>query len=213
MHTAVPNSDLENLLNAVNKQVIQLSYRWKIFCQLFDSGQDNIELLNKSGSNVFELFQRLVLDDAMISLSRLTDPEKSSGNENASVRNLLEKAKSHLKISTVTEVEAQITELDNYVLSIRKHRNKALAHSDLEHALNATALPPVTYDELESAMKTLQAIVNKIASEACRRTTYYDPIIPYGCGGDSLLRALKRCQGTETDNDGKDEHQYQDAPN
>lgn len=192
MNVAAPDPDLENLLNAVNKQVIQLSYRWKIFCQLFDSGQDNIELLNKSGSNVFELFQRLVLDDAMISLSRLTDLGKSKSSENTSVRNLLEKARSHLESSTVTEVEAQITKLDNYVLNIRKHRNKVLAHSDLKHALNAAALPSVTYDELESAMRTLQSIVNKIAYETCRRTTHYDPIIPYGCGGDSLLEVLKR---------------------
>lgn len=203
MHMAVPNSDLENLLNAVNKQVIQLSYRWKIFCQLFDSGQDNIELLNKSGSNVFELFQRLILDDAMISLSRLTDPEKSKSSENVSVLNLLEKARSHLKKSMVTEVEAQIDELNNCVLTIRKHRNKALAHSDLEHALNAAALPSVTYDELESAMRILQSVVNKIANETCRRTTHYDPIIPYGCGGDSLLKALRRSHSNKVGNGGK----------
>jgi len=209
----MPNPELEKTLNAVNKQVIQLSYRWKIFCQLFDSGQDNIELLNKSGSNVFELLQRLILDDAMISLSRLTDPEKSCGNENACIRNLLEKAKNHLESDTVTEVESLISKLDNHVLGIREYRKKALAHTDLEYALNVIALPSVTYEELEHAMETLQSIVNKIAYEAFQRTTQYDPIIPYGCGGDSLLRALKRSHRNEPDNGGKDEHQYQDAQN
>lgn len=191
------NPDLEDILTAVNNQVVQLSYRWKIFCQLFDSGPDNIELLNKSGSNVFGLFQRLALDDAIISLSRLTDRARSFGNENASVRTLLQKAKNRLKQDTITEVEDLINELDNYVRDLRKYRNKALAHADLGHALNATALPPVTYDQLENAMKTVQAIVTKVGSEACRSTTHYDPIIPYGRGGDSLLEILKYSHGND----------------
>lgn len=186
------SSDLESVFKAVNGQVIQLSLRWKIFCQLFDSGPENIKLLNKSGSNVFGLFQRLVLDDVMISLSRLTDPEKFSGNENASIRNVVAEARTFLSANTIAEVEVLIKELDNHVLNVRTHRNKALAHSDLSHALNVSALPSVTYDELEKAMKTLQEIVNKVSSETLRWTTHYDPIIQYGCGGDSLLKVLKR---------------------
>lgn len=190
-------TDLENVLNAVNDQVIQLAFRWKIFCQLFDSGPENIDLLNKSGSNVFGLFQQLVLDDVMICLSRLTDPEKSSRNENASIRNVAAKAKACLPATIIAEVEALVNKLDNHVLNVRKHRNKALAHADLDHALNVSTLPSVTYDELENAMETLQEIVSKVASEACRWTTHYDTIIQYGCGGDSLLEVLKRGHSDE----------------
>lgn len=191
------SSDLEVLLGVVNNQAIQLSLRWKLFCQLFDSGTENIELLNRSGSNVFGLFQRLVLDDVMISLSRLTDPEKSFGNENASVRNVLTKAKASLPADTIAEVESLNKELENHVLNIRKYRNKALAHADLDHALNVSELPSVTYDELEKAMKVLQEIVNKVASSAFHWTTSFDPIIQYGCGGDSLLKILKRGHSAE----------------
>ena len=192
------SEDLKSVLNAVNAQVIQLAFRWKIFCQLFDSGPENIQLMNKSGSNVFGLFQRLVLDDVMICLSKLTDPEKSPGGENASIKNVLGKARTYLSAPTFTEVEALIVELEHHVQNVRSHRNKALAHADLSHALNVAALPAITYDELEKAMKTLQEIVNKVASEALRWTTHYDPIIQYGCGGDSLLKVLKRAHSDET---------------
>lgn len=188
-------TDLENALKAVNSEVIQLAFRWKIFCQLFDSGPENIELLNKSGSNVFSLFQRLVIDDVMICLSRLTDPEKSLGNENASIRNVVAKSKACLSAPTIAEVELLVITLDSHVQNVRKHRNKVLAHADLSHALNVSALPPVTYDELEKAMNTLQEILSKVASEALRWTTHYDTIIRYGCGGDSLLQVLKRGHG------------------
>jgi len=193
--TAMQNSDLENVLKAVNDQVILLSYRWKIFCQLFDSGQDNIDVLNKSGSNVFELFQRLALDDVMISLSKLTDPEGVGDKENASVRNLLAKASAHLKLESNAEIEALMAKLDGHVENLRKHRHKVLAHADLRHALTACALPAVTYDDLENAMATLQSIISKIASEVYGWTTHYSPTIPYGCGGDTLLAVLTRGHG------------------
>jgi|SRR3989344_408811 len=193
-------SELEDLLNVVNNQVIQLAYRWKIFGQLFDSGPENIELLNKSGSNVFALFQRLVLDEVMIALSRLTDPEKSAGNENASVRNLRAKANACLETKTIAEVDALIGELDDHVRNLRKHRNKVLAHADLGHALNVSALPPVTYDEIEKAMEALQTIVSKVALESFRWTTHYDSIILYGSGGDSLLEVLRHAHSSGTTN-------------
>ena len=186
------NSDLENVLNAVYDQVKLLSYRWKIFCQLFDSGQDNVDVLNKSGSNVFELFQRLALDDVMMSLSKLTDPEGVGGKENASVKNLLAKASAHLEPASNAEIEALMAKLDGHVENLRKHRHKVLAHADLRHAFTACALPAVTYDDLENSMATLQSIISKIASEIYGWTTAYDPIIPYGCGGDTLLTVLKR---------------------
>jgi len=184
-------SEIENILDPVNQQVIQLSYRWKIFLQLFDSGKESIELLNKSGANVFELFQYLVIDDAMISLSKLTDPNKSRGNENASISNLINKSKDSLSEKTFGEVEALEKELKVHVRNIRVLRNKILAHSDLEHKKSATTLPSVSYDNIENAIDILQAIVSKIASEACGWTTHYDSIIPYGCGGDTLLEILR----------------------
>lgn len=186
------SEDLKDVLNAVIDQVIELAFRWKIFCQLFDSGSESIQLMNKSGSNVFSLFQRLVLDDVIICLSRLTDRESSHGSENASIRNVVGKASAYLSAPTVTEVEVLVVELERHVQNARRHRNKALAHADLSYALNVSALPLVTYDELEKAMRTLQEIINKVCSEVLHWTPHYDPIIQYGCGGDSLLKVLKR---------------------
>ena len=186
--------DLEKAINAVNNQLIQISYRWKIFRQLFDSGQENIDLLNKSGSNVFELMQRLILDDVMMTLSRLTDREKSSGGENASIKNVVVKARASLSPTTNDDIGDLVIELDTQVTNVRKHRNKVLAHADMTHAMNVSLLPPVTYDELEKALKLLQEILSKVTLEAFKLTipVDYNVIIPFGCGGKSLLSALKR---------------------
>src|SRR5690606_404225 len=111
---------------------------------------------------------------------RLTDPERSFKNENASIKSVVVKAAPSLSAATRAQIDDLISALDRHVKNVRTHRDKALAHSDLSHALKVAVLPSVTYDELESAMCTLQEIVRKIASEVFGWTTHYDVIVPFG---------------------------------
>ena len=121
---------LESVFECVNQSVIQLIFRWKIFCQLFDSGPDNVDLLNASGAVVFGLFQRLALDDVIMALSRLTDPANSGRNKsdkNANIKYLLLNVIDSLDQDTNAELQASLACLEDHVTNIRVHRNKALA--------------------------------------------------------------------------------------
>ena len=190
----MPTRDLEVAINAVNVQVAQMSLRWKLYCQLFNSGDHNIDILNKSGSTIFGLTQRLMLDDIMLSLSKLTDHAKTGRYKNASIRTVLETARASLSQTSIDKVDDLIRNLETYVQNVRVHRDKFLAHADLTHALNPSTLPDVKYHELESAMETIQEIIAKVALEACRWTVpkYCSVIIPFGTGGDALLTILER---------------------
>ena len=140
------------LLSAIEREFIQLRYRWAIFGQLFDSGQDNVDLLNKSGSNVFQLLQKLIIDDVMMSLCRLSDPPKSMGHENASLRNLISKLEQELPSTSREKIDAKLTELTEHLGKVTILRNKALSHTDMTHALNTEMLPRPTYDEIDGAI-------------------------------------------------------------
>ncbi len=80
----------EKILESIENEFIQINYRWKIFCQLYDS-EENVALLNKSGSNVFELLQKLIIYDVISSLCTLPDPAKSAGKDNASIKGFWKK--------------------------------------------------------------------------------------------------------------------------
>jgi hypothetical protein len=180
------------LLDAVERKFTQVGYRWVIFCQLFDSGQENVDLLNKSGSNVFQLLQQLILDDVMLSLCRLTDPPRSMGSENASLRNLVEKLQTRLPGQSKLKIDTKLTELNAHLAKVRVLRNKALSHNDLTHALNAALLPRPTYDELEGAIGAATSILNEITGQAFDYSTEYMPHVPYGCDGNKLLAVLAK---------------------
>ncbi len=181
----------KDLLNAIEREFNYLRYRWGLFCQLFDSGQANIDLLNKSGSNVFQLFQKVVIDDVMMTLCRLSDPDKSMGHENASIRNLFKKVKENLSEETNKEITTKLVELDRHMKKISILRNKALSHTDFEHALNTELLPRPTYDELEKSIDVIGIILGKITYELYSYTTYA-PLMPIGHDGNKLLHVLTK---------------------
>ncbi|MGJ0391475.1 MAG: hypothetical protein ACR650_01745 [Methylocystis sp.] len=194
--------DLKDTLEAVFDQVLEISLRWKVFRQLFDSGEENIVLLNNSGSFVFGLVQRLLLYDAVISLSRLTDGEKSCGQENASIKNLFVKAKKKLSPEDIEKIERSLCELEGYTRSIRNHRNKTLAHADLKRATGRHTFQEITYDELELSMKSIQEIVIILGKTAGVQINHYETIIPFGCDGSYLLKILRKAhEDAEVTND------------
>ena len=186
-------SDLEETIKTVHDQLVQISLRWRIFVQLFDSGQENIDVLNKSGSNVFRLLQMSLIDDVIMSLSKLTDAEKWSGSENASIHNVVKKWRQQLSDDAdTTEIDEQLKTVAVYCNNIRQYRNKTLAHADLLYALKVSTLPRITYDEIELTVEALKKILIKIAADACERSLSYGVIDRYGTGVDALLKVLKQ---------------------
>ena len=137
-------AEVEGLANTVNDAVVQLSYRWQIFRQLYDSGTESIEAMNRQGSNVFQLLQKLIIDDVTLSLARLTDSATVGNNANASLPFLLGKSSPYLEKNDIARLDGLLDQLISSVSKIRRHRNKALAHSDLKLVLQPDRLPPLT---------------------------------------------------------------------
>jgi hypothetical protein len=135
----------ETAFEAIDNSIQQVFTRWKVYAQLFDSGEENVALLNSSGSYVFFLLQRLLLDDTILALSRLTDPPASAGRKNASIRYLVQAAVPTLAREVAADVNASLAELESHVANARVHRNKAVAHADLQHSLGKASLPDISY--------------------------------------------------------------------
>lgn len=175
---------MNEVLESIKKEFIQLRYRWEIFLQLFDSGEDNVKLLNESGSNVFQLLQKLVIDDTMQTLCRLTDPAISAGKENASIYNYL--SKSILEADLQAQINKHLDELSKTLQPIRNTRNWAIAHSDLSVRSKVKELPRITYDNIEFSIETINKILNILSGSSDN----YTPHIPFNCGGSKLLKVL-----------------------
>jgi len=174
----------KELLKSIEREFVHLNYRWKILCQLYESGEKNINLLNKSGSNIFHLLQKLIIDETMLSLCRLDDPPNLGKNFNASIRGYLDK----VEIDEIENVEIQksLLELEEPMKEIRNARKKILAHSDALYATKIEVLERITYDDIEYSI----ALINKILNIITGCSGDYIPSIPSGHDGKKLLKLL-----------------------
>lgn len=187
------------LFFSLNSSISDIAARWKVYNQLFNSGEENVALLNSSGSYVFFLLQRLLLDDTILALSRLTDPPSSGRNDqdkNASISHLFELARSTLCPADLDYANDSMTKLKGHVKKVRVHRSKAIAHADLPHTIGTAKLPDIEYSELEAAMQELENLMLKLGTNSTYRVGGYgEPIIAFGTDGNVLLARLRQAGG------------------
>jgi hypothetical protein len=174
------------LFNKLRSDFRYLNFQWKIMCQLYDSGPENIQLLNKSGSNVFRTLQILIIDDVMLNLCRFNDPPKSVGRENVSIRGWLEK--NNLPDKKRREVARLLEELKEPMKNIRKARNQRITHNSADVVQGVAPLLQVKYDEIEKSIGCIKYILNKIGDESSN----YIPALTSGRDGTKLLQVLAR---------------------
>jgi len=179
------------LLSPLDDEVVGLFYRWTIFHQLFGSGEENLKLLNRSGSNIFALLQALLVDNFYLTLSRLTDPDATGKHENLSLSYFLRAIDSLLSAQARTELQASLATLSTMTENIRSHRNKRIGHLDLKHAIRAKELPSVVYNDINAAIELVRKIMQGILLELENASGYGEPCIEYGCDGTHLLTVLR----------------------
>jgi hypothetical protein len=189
------NSEKLNLLWPLHEEVLFLFYRWKIYQQLFGSGAENLDLLNRSGSNVFALLQVLTEENMFLTLSRLTDPAQNKEHYNLNLTYLLEKLGPTLTSKLRKNLWERLDSLKKETRTIRIHRNKRIAHLDLSHAQKVERLPSVGQSDLANSMELLESIMRDIHRAISNADTKYkDPAIAYGCDGKYLLGVLRAHQ-------------------
>ena len=187
------NNQCRPLFDALKHEVTDLHLRWMIYRQLYATSETAIDLLNRSGSNVFYLLQFLLLDDCALRLSKLTDPPSQGRFENLSVRKLIDTLGESDENLLKGELKSLVEELNARCKKFRALRNKRIAHADLDHALQIAAdpLPGISREDVERALESLRNTMNKIEYHYFQsQTLYAEVIIPYDSDGNKLLKIL-----------------------
>ena len=175
-------------LSEIEMGFSQIRLRWSIYCDLFND-ENTVSLLNRSGSSVFALLQRLLVNDTIQALCRITDPEESCNKENNSLRNHFEKVRSTLEAREIAEIEGLLAELDAKMADLKTIRNKVLSHSDLALAKKSATYPDVKYDDIEKSIYIVSCVLNSLFSSIGN-------YMPVSTGNVFiLLETLKRGQG------------------
>lgn len=187
-YIACMGEPLGKLFYALNQEVEWLYMRWNEYIALYGTKPSRINLLNKVAPLFFRVVQDLLFEGTLLHIARITDPPKSSGKENLTIKRipplvLDQRLSGILKLKI--EVAVQKSEF------CRDWRNRLIAHQDLKLAIEEgiNLLQPVNRKMIQEALDAIANVLNAVILH------YNESEIGFGIahgngGGESLLYVI-----------------------
>ena len=171
-----------------------LHWKWMEYLALFGTKPERVELLNEAAGPFFRLVQDSLWDEMLLHICRLTDPPKSAGKENLTLRRLPALAAPEIRPCGEVLVDKALCACK----FAREWRNRRIAHRDLALALErgATPLAPISRQAVDGALNSIVALLDAIQLHYQEATTAYR-MGPAVGGAEALLDVLR--DGLEAD--------------
>jgi AbiU2 len=143
------------------EDAVWLYREWEVFHSLFGESRDIVDLMNSSAPDFFRLVQDLLRQALILGICRLTDKPTS---DKLVLRSLLKHIDAKTRGALKTEVGKKLDELERGCKTIRKHRNKKIAHTDGKVRLAAAGagLPEILYGEIRIAVDRIAKVMNAV---------------------------------------------------
>jgi hypothetical protein len=187
-HIEVMGDELGSLYHALWNELAWLYSKWEEYVELFGKKTSRIELINRAAEHFFRIVQDSLWEDALMHIARLTDPPRSAGKDNLTIREL-----PHL-IEDVT-LKKRISELIDFAVEksefCRDWRNRHIAHKDLGLALKSGAEPlkSASRAKVKDVLSSISDVLNALSIHYMDSTTMFEGICGSG-GAVSLLYVL-----------------------
>lgn len=184
-HIAKMGDEIGSVYSALWQEVAWINRKWAQYVELFGTSPERIELLNRSAPSMIRTIQDTLWEDVLLHLARLTDPPKSMGKVNLSVRHLA----ALLASSPIsTEAEALAAAALDACEFARDWRNRRLAHRDLDLALGQSVQPlaPASRAAVKASLAALEELLNAVSLHYLDSTTLFH----LGPGGDDAVSLL-----------------------
>lgn len=181
--------EIKSIFISLCHQFERLNWEWGFYIELFTE-EENKKLLDTTGRLFFETVEESFRYDMALTICRLSDPSKTSDQENLSINTLIEKCES---ITGLTEL---CNSLKTVCEPVRKYRNKIISHSDLKISLKPddNPLPSISKTDIDNIILLIQRIFSLVSSHYGNEAQIFFTRLLVG-GTDELIYLLN--QGME----------------
>lgn len=180
---------------ALHWKLIELHILWQQYQQLFGSSPETVHLLNRTSGLFFKIVQDELWDSVLLGISRMTDPQKTSGKKNLTLQSLPELIPDATLRVVVEELcDKAKTEAE----FAREHRNKRIAHQDHDYLSDRAANPlsGISRERVEAMLAAIRAVLNHLSLHFCDSTTMYETFVDEA-GARLLVHKLKKLEHLE----------------
>jgi hypothetical protein len=183
--------NIQRVFQPLNNELTWINAKWQIYLQFYGTKKEDLDLINRMSPTLFRIIQDTLVDDLILSISRLTDPPFTKlgkkTRENLTFSRLFQEIDSKKHPHLLTKLQTLLDRLQLSCESMREQRNKRIAHTDLDTKLNANLLPAVTRSMLEEALKLCSDIMNAISIEFRDTQIAFDHVVLNDDGNTLLL--------------------------
>jgi hypothetical protein len=187
------------LFHHIWNDVANLHLNWQNYRTLYGTSPETIELINKIATSFFKKNERIMRNDVVMRIARLTDPPETgkgkNEKENARFEKLAIDLQPFITETFFNEIKDEIKDLQDLSKKIHDIRNKILVHSDLYNVIEKENFPVdgVSRAEIEQILEKIRNVTNKIETYFKVPTTYFQKVISSN-DAKSLVVALKQVQ-------------------
>lgn len=180
----------EELLEEIKQDTWRLRHIWTTFRFLYAGEKKNVDVLNATAAGFFSMTQRLMFDDVILKICRLTDPAKNRQQENLTLKRLVEATEwQTTDPARYDAYTAKAAAVDTACTSCREHRNKRISHRDVGLFKQMFKLPDATLRMIDDAIAAIEEFVRDINVELRHGDIVFD-VIGGEEWGEELMRKL-----------------------
>jgi AbiU2 len=185
--------EIRDMWLTLKSEVVWLHGRWIIYRQLYGTSQENIDVLNRSASTVFNVSQKSLLHDVQLSISKLGDSAGTGTRKNLTLSALAGELERISEKPLVKNLNAAILFFDAACAKLRVRRNKWIAHFDLDTMIESKVAPleGPSRAEIEAALDALREAMNCVERHYTESQTMYEHFVMNN-DGQHLISALKQ---------------------
>jgi hypothetical protein len=188
-NVAIMGEELGSIYSQLWQELAWLYRTWAEYAALFGTRESRVDLLNEAAPAFARIVQDSLWQCVILHIARLTDPPKSVGKRNLSVRALEEAVEdSELKVR-VSQAVAEALAASEFC---RDWRNRHLAHRDLDLALKRGAEPlqAASLLKVKEALASLSNVLNVVSLKYLECTTSFDIDLRVGGGPGGAISLL-----------------------
>lgn len=175
------------VFHKLRNELIWLTIKWKEFEILFTK-ESRVTILNKSAPTFTHMLQNVLWENIVLSISKITDPEKSGKFKSISAM-LLPGYIDDLELKN--QIDLSVAKLNETSKSFRLLRDKWIAHQDFNQVLNEKD-EKLYWPSLQSIREFLSLcyeVMNAIQLHYLNTTTIYE--LDHLAGSLNLLYTLE----------------------
>jgi AbiU2 len=181
--------ELGSYYNSLYNEIIWLHYKWSEFEELYGTKESRIQLINQSAPFFFFIVQKVLWENILLGIARITDPTKSKGKKNITIQALpVLIHDEHLK----NKIEISIKIILEKTKFCRDWRNRWISHHDYELSINENVKPLENANRLlvRESLEEIESLINILLKEYFQSTLMLK-VIKSSNGSLALLQVLR----------------------